>query len=124
MKKSAKIERMSAKLHIEDKWGTIGFYSICVDSKVASSTIKQKFEVNKPILHLSVLRERDSEEGSLCWMEGGKSGFAARIRSSSPLADFVYMQLQDSLYCLSARRRDSQSIGENLNNYIHWGTGK
>lgn len=60
--------------------------------------------------------------GIHCWMEGRRDGEAFLRGTISPLADFISMQLQDSIYALASRIRDGDTIGTKMCHYIHWGT--
>ena len=122
LSKSAEIECISLRLYKSFDFGNIGFYSFAIDALVPNSRIMEEFARKKPWGHLYALRESRKQDGIHCWMEGGKNGKAHLRSTVSPLADFVSMQLQDSIYSLASRIRDGSTIGEKMCHYIRWGT--
>lgn len=122
--KATEIDNINADLYENNVGSHVGFYAVCVDSHLLNSSVKRRLEIEKPLLMLSVLRGKNTSSGFLCWVEGGKGGCAMLLQSTSPLADFIYMHLQDNMYCLSSRTRNDSLIGARLNNYIRWGTAQ
>ena len=123
MKKAKEIERFSQKLYKENAWGAIGFMGVAIESSISGDRIQKEFIKRKPLCHVYTLRApHHDKEAVHCYMEGGKEGTAALRSTTSPLADLIAMQFQDALYTLGSRRRDNDSVGRALNDYIHWGT--
>ncbi len=122
LKKNAEIERIGRSLYNPDDFSNIGFYSFSVDSSVSNARIMEEFVRRKPLGHLYALRENRGPAGVHCWMEGGKKGKAYLRHTVSPLADFISMQLQDSIYSLASRIRDGNTVGQRMCHYTHWGT--
>lgn len=122
--KADEIEEINRGVNSDDNFFDIGFYSLSVDSNLSNTNIVSEFKRHRPLLTLFILRGAKGSDGSVCWMEGGKEGRAMLLPSKSPLADFVYMHLQDSLYSMAGRSRDEHFVGMSMNDYIHWGTTK
>jgi len=123
VKKAGEIERISRKLHKDNAWGSIGFCGLAVDSAVPVARLRDVFTARRPSCHIYTLRAPPGSQHAVhCWMEGGKQGFAAVRETKSPLADMISMQFQECLYTLGSRVRDLSTVGEAMNDFIHWGT--
>lgn len=124
IRKSEEIEKINRDMNSSNNFSDIGCYSVNVDSNLSNKNIVSEFRRCRPLLVLSVLRGAKGSDGSICWMERGKEGRAILLPSKSPLADFVYMYLQDSLDRLARRRRDENVVGINMIDYTHYGTSR
>lgn len=138
-----KVVILSLELFDAYEWESVRPSGFGFRSNVRFPALHRHFFDAKPgvplLSHLDVLRlhERDVETGcdflgAFLWHEGGWPESSsdrkemrfknATIKTKSPLSDFYFRLVQDSLYTLSRRNYSLNDIGRHMCEYMTYGT--
>lgn len=114
-----------------NKWSGVLQYGFAYQAKAKLITIGKYFfndhKANDPPTDLFVIRAHKSDLqtgeimlGADFWLE--TSRYPAMITTKAALSDFYYTLLQNSYYKLGYRKDDFTNIGQQMNEYMVWGT--